>query len=153
MHDINKYELVVIDSSGLIRYFGETDEYRFHLEALKDYLYTYYDDLANEVNADSMRFNEEIIILLNNLNNIVYSHSVGYGLLFVAREINEKQKESLYELFSLLPEMPIYINYNLVKNKGGVEPQSVINSSDALDNVALLDEFFKSKKCVKKWVK
>ena len=46
MLDVNDYKLVVInglaDEDGLIRFFGENSEYRFHLDALKDYLYTYY---------------------------------------------------------------------------------------------------------------
>ena len=85
MENINDYRMAIIcgldDEDGLIRYFGENEEYRFHLECLKDYLYTYYNDLAKQIGADDLRANEEIIIYLNTLGNTgPCSHALGCSL-------------------------------------------------------------------------
>ena len=104
MLDVNDYKLVVInglaDEDGLIRFFGENSEYRFHLDALKDYLYTYYNELAETINADDKKNNNEIIVYLNEIGDIVYLHSPGYGLLYIPKQISEKQVVSLYDLFN-----------------------------------------------------
>lgn len=157
MENINDYRMAIIcgpdDEDGLIRYFGENEEYRFHLECLKDYLYTYYNDLAKQIGADDLRANEEIIIYLNTLGNIVYLHSPGYGLLFVPKEISENQINSLYTLFSSFEKTPIYIDYNLVRKHGKVLAEELIDYSDDLENTELLDRFFKTKPYIKKRVK
>lgn len=155
--DINNYKLAIIcgteDEDGLIRYFGENDEYRYHLECLKDYLYTYYNDLAKQIGADDLRSNEEIIIYLNTLGNIVYLHSLGYGLLFIPKEVSEKQIESLYGLFSKLDKMPIYIDYHLIRKNGRILPQEIFNADEDLENTTFLDRFFKTKPNIKEKVK
>ena len=46
VENIDGYKLAIIDGSGNIEYFGDNNEYRFHIEALKDYFYTYYFDLC-----------------------------------------------------------------------------------------------------------
>ncbi len=157
MENINNYKMAVIcgyeEDDGLIRFFGENDEYRYHLECLKDYLYTYYNDLAKQIGADDLRGNEEIIIYLNTLGNIVYLHSLGYGLLFIPKEISEKQVESLYNLFSKIDKMPIYIDYHLVRKHGKIVAQEIIDSDDALSNTEFLDRFFKTKPYIKGKVK
>ena len=88
MLNVNDYKLVIIAGSkeedGMIRFFGESSEYRFHLDALKDYLYTYYKPLAEDINADDKKNYNEIIIYLNEMGDIVYLHSIGYGLLFAS---------------------------------------------------------------------
>lgn len=149
MENNNKYKMAVVcgpeDEDGLIRYFGESDEYMYHLDCLKDYLYTYYNDLAKQIGADDLRSNEEIIIYLNILGNIVYLHSPGYGLLFIPKEVTEKQIASLYEMVSTFPKTPIYIDYNLVRKHGKILPMEIIDYSDGLENTEVLDRFFESK--------
>lgn len=156
MDDINKYKLVVIsgedDEDGLIRYFGEISEYQYHLTCLKDYLYTYYNDLAKQIGADDIRSSEEIIIYLNALGNIVYLTSFGYGLLFIPKEVSDKQIDSLYKLFASFPKTAIYIDYNLVRKHGKILAEEIINADDNLENTELLDRFFSSKPYIKKRV-
>ena len=155
--NINDYKLAIIcgaeDENGLIRFFGENNEYRYHLECLKDYLYTYYNDLAKQIGADDLRANEEIIIYLNTLGDIVYLHSLGYGLLFIPKEVSEKQIDTLYELFSSIEKMPIYIDYHLVRKHGKIVAQEIINADDDLENTEFLDKFFQTKPYIKKKVK
>ena len=155
--NFDKYKMAVIcgsdEDDGLIRLFGESDEYRYHLECLKDYLYTYYNDLAKQIGADDLRNNEEIIIYLNTLGNIVYLHSPGYGLLFIPKEISEKQIESLHRLVSSFVKTPIYIDYHLVRKYGKIVAQEIIDSADDLSNNEFLDKFFKTKPYIKKKVK
>ena len=157
MDDINKYKLVVIsgedDEDGLIRYFGEISEYQYHLACLKDYLYTYYNDLAKQIGADDIRSSEEIIIYLNALGNIVYLTSPGYGLLFIPREVSDKQIDSLYKLFASFRKTAIYIDYNLVRKHGKILAEEIINADDNLENTELLDRFFSSKPYIKKRVR
>ena len=156
MENINDYWIVVISSEedGLIRFFGRRDEdYRFHLQVLKDYLYTYYNDLAKKVGADDLRDNNDLLIYLTTLGNIVYQHSPGYGLLFLPKEVSEKQVESLYGLFRSFEKMPIHIDYHLVRKRGRVVPQEIMDYQDGLENTEMLDRFFKTKPYVKKRVK
>lgn len=154
MEDISKYRMAVIsgmeDEDGLIRYFGETDEYRQHLDCLKDYLYTYYNDLAKQIGADDLNDNLDLIIYLNTLGDIVYLHSPGYGLLFVPKEISKKQIESLYELLSSFEKTPIYIDYNLVRKNGKVIPEEIIDYPGEISNTEVLDRFLGTKPYIKK---
>lgn len=154
MEDIRNYRMAVIcgpdDEDGLIRYFGEIEEYRYHLECLKDYLYTYYNDLAKQIGADDLRNNEDIIIYLNTLGNVVYLHSPGYGLLFVPKEVSDKQIDSLYTLLSSFEKTQIYIDYNLVRKHGKVLAEEIVDYSDDLENTEVLDRFFKTKPYIKK---
>ena len=46
LKNIDDYTLVIVGTNGAIEYFGEKEEYRYHIEALKDYFYTYYFDLC-----------------------------------------------------------------------------------------------------------
>ena len=153
MEKMDDYWMAVISSEddGLIRFFGRKDEeYFLHLEVLKDYLYTYYNDLAKQIGADDLHTNEEIIIYLNTLGNIVYLHSAGYGLIYMPKEVSDKQIESLYQLLSSFPKTPIYIDYNLMRKNGKIVPQEIINSDDSLGNTQLLDKFLNFKSYTKK---
>lgn len=156
MENVNDYRIVVIcgpdDNDGLIRYFGTNEEYRFHLEGLKDYLYTYYNDLAKKINADDLRSNEEIIIYLNTLGNIVFLNSPGYGLLFIPKEVTEKQIKSLCDLLSNLDEMSIYIDDSLAKKHDDIGLEEIIDNGDLI-NTEMLDRFFITKPYIKKNVK
>ena len=149
MFNVNDYKLIIItgskDEDGVIRFFGEASEYRFHLDALKDYLYTYYNDLANQIGADDLKDNNDLLIYLTTLGNIVYLHSPGYGLLFVPKEISENQINSLYTLFSSFEKTPIYIDYNLIRKEDGIYPEDVINYSEGMENYEMLDNFFYKK--------
>ena len=157
MDDINKYKLVVIsgedDEDGLIRYFGEISEYQYHLACLKDYLYTYYNDLAKQIGADDIRSSEEIIIYLNALGNIVYLTSPGYGLLFIPKEVSDKQIDSLYKLFASFPKTAIYIDYNLTRREDGIFPENIVDYVEGNENYETLDNFFYKNSYVKGRVK
>lgn len=152
--NFDKYKMAVIcgpdDEDGLIRFFGEVDEYRYHLECLKDYLYTYYNDLAKQIGADDLRNNEEIIIYLNAMGNIVYLHSPGYGLLFIPKEVTEKQIESLYKMASSFSKTPIYIDYYLIRKHGKILAQEIVDYDDDLENTEVLDRFLNSKPYIRK---
>ena len=154
MNDVNKYKMGVIsgveEEDGLIRFFGESDEYMYHLECLKDYLYTYYNDFAKQIGADDLRNNEEIIIYLNTMGNIVYLHSPEYELLFIPKEVTEKQIESLYEVARAFPKTPIYIDYHLVRKHGKILPMEIIDYSDDMENTEVLDRFFETKPYIKR---
>lgn len=156
MLNVNDYKVVVIngleDEDGLIRFFGETNEYRFHLDALKDYLYTYYNDLANAINADGMKNNNDIIIYLNDMGNIVYLHSPGYGVLFMPKQITRNQIMSLYDLFTSFEKTPIYIDYNLTRQEE-VLPEDTVGYVEGNENYETLDSFFYKKPYVKGRVK
>lgn len=157
MLNMNDYKLVVIsglkDEDGLIRFFGEISEYRFHLEALKDYMYTYYSDLAEDINADDMKHNNDLIICLNDMGNIVYLHSPGYGLLFMPKQVSKNQIMSLYNLFNSFEKTPIYIDYNLTRQENGVYPEDIVDYVVGNENYETLDNFFYKKPYVKGKVK
>lgn len=157
MLNVNDYKLVVItgleDKDGEICFFGETSEYRFHLEALKDYLYTYHNDLAESINADDMKNNNDLIFYLNEMGDIVYLHSPGYGLLFLPKQISKNQIMSLYDLFTSFEKTPIYINYNLTRQGNEIKPEDVTNYFEGMENYQTLDNFFSKKPCAKGRVK
>ncbi len=141
------------ENDGDIRIFGEDEEYSRHVEALRDYLYTYYDDLATQIDADQINNNEDLIAYLTVLNNIVYLYSPGYSLLFMPKEVTEKQVESLYELVERFPKVPIHIDYCLFRENGMVLPREVFDGDRMLENNEVLDEFFGTIPCVKKVVR
>lgn len=153
MFDVNDYKLVVItgfeDNDGTIRFFGQSNEYRFHIEALKDYLYTYYNSLTEDIRVDDKRDNTEIIFYLNDIGDIVYLHSPGYGVLYIPKQISEKQSIALYDLFNSFEITPIYINYNLIKKDDEIYPEDIINYSNGNENYETLDNFFDKKPYVK----
>ena len=152
MENIDDYWIAVI--SDEIRLFGKKDEdYRYHLEVLKDYLYTYYDDLAKQVDADKFKTNEEIIVYLNVLNNIVYLHSFGYGLLFIPKNVSEDQIKLLYDLFDSMDKITIHIDYNLTRKHNGIKPDEIMDSNNDLDNTEFLDKFFSVKPYIKRRVR
>ena len=140
------------ENDGETRIFGEDGEYSRHIEALRDYLYTYYDDLAKQIDADKVNHNEELIAYLTTLKNIVYLYSPGYGLLFLPKEVTEKQVESLYKLVGLVSRVPIHIDYCLLRKNGEVLPLDVFDGDMGLENKEVLDQFFESKPYVKKVV-
>lgn len=147
MLDVNHYRLVVItgDDDETIRFFGESSEYRFHIDALKDYLYTYYKSLADDIDVDNEKNINEIIFYLNNMGDIVYLHSKGYGVLYVPKQINKKQIMALYNLFNSFEKTPIYINYNLIKKEDGIYSEEIINYCEGMENYETLDNFFYKK--------
>lgn len=154
MEDIRNYRMVVVsgpdDEDGAIRFFGPNEEYRHHLECLKDYLYTYYNDLAKQIGADDLCDNLDLVIYLNALGDIVYLNSPGYGLLFIPKQVSEKQMNSLYSLFSSSEKMPIYIDYNLVRKHGEIVAEETMNYNEALENTEMLDKFFEKKPFIKR---
>ena len=152
MENIDDYWIAVI--SDKISFFGKKDEdYRYHLEVLKDYLYTYYDDLAKQVDADKFKTNEEVIVYLNVLNNIVYLHSFGYGLLFIPKNVSEDQIKLLYDLFDSMDKIHIHIDYNLTRKHNGIKPDEIMDSNNDLDNTEFLDKFFSVKPYIKRRVR
>ena len=156
MLNVNDYKLVIIAGSeedGTVRFFGEASEYRFHLDALKDYLYTYYKSLAEDINADDKGHNNEIIIYLNEMGDIVYLHSIGYGLLFVPKQISRNQIMALYDVFNSFERTPIYIDYNLTRREDGIFPEDIVDYVEGNENYGTLDNFFYKKPYVKGRVK
>ena len=153
MHDVNDYKMVVIrngEEDGWIYFFGDAREYRFHVDALRDYLYTYYDKLAEEINADDIKDNRQLIIYLNDMGHIVYLHSPGFGLLFMPKAISEEQKKSLYNLFDSFEKTPIHIDYNLTRKDDGIFPEENVNYINDNENVETLDKFFSGRCYVKR---
>ena len=154
MFNVNDYKLIIItgskDEDGAIRFFGEASEYRFHLDALKDYLYTYYNELAETINADDKKNNNEIIVYLNEIGDIVYLHSPGYGLLYIPKQISEKQVVSLYDLFTSFETTPIYIYYNLTRKEDGIYLEDIVDYVQGNENYETLDNFFYKKTYVKR---
>lgn len=145
VENIDEYKLAIIDNSGNIEYFGENTEYRFHIEALKDYFYTYHFDLANKVDADSMKNNEEVIIYLNRLGKIIFLNSEGYGLCYVPKEISVSQKESLEKLFSEIEDKVVYVEYNLNEKDGKILSEGSLNYNGD-ESKDLFDENIKIRK-------
>lgn len=118
MKNAENYRLIIIGNDGKIEYFGENKEYRLHLEALKDYFYTCYEDLANKVDADSMRNNEDIIVYLNEFGKIVFLNSKGYGICYIPKDVGYEQKKIMCYLFDGMPDKMIYLEYNLSVENG-----------------------------------
>ena len=109
--------------------------------------------MANQIGADDLKDNNDLLIYLTTLGNIVYQHSPGYGLLFLPKEVSEKQIKLLYDLFGSFETMPIHIDYHLVRKYGKVVPQEIMDYQDGLENTEILDKFFKTKPYIKKKVK
>lgn len=146
--NVDNYKLVVITGGEkenvITNFFGNDEEYRFHIECLKDYMYTYYNDIAEKEDVDHLKTSEEIIFLLNELGNIVYLHSRGYGLAFIPKGICEEQINALHNLFTMILEMPIYIGYNLTKKSGKLEFEDMASYEKGLENIENLDGLLKT---------
>ncbi len=109
LKNMDDYAMVVISTNGEIEFFGEKEEYRYHLDALKDYFYTYYFDLANKLDADNMRNNEDIIYYLKQFGDCVILNSNGYVLCCAPLDISNNQKMVLCNLFQESLNKKIYI--------------------------------------------
>lgn len=139
LKNIDDYTLVIVGTNGAIEYFGEKEEYRYHIEALKDYFYTYYFDLANQVDADNMRNNEDIIFYLNQFGKCVILNSDGYALCYVPLDINNNQKVTLCNLFQKCLSKKIYIETDFNGEKRifkytGDDSINFLGNSEVKDN-------------------
>lgn len=114
MENMNDYKMVVICEDGEIRYFGEVNEYNYHIQSLRDYIYTYYNELAKKIDADN-KDDMYIIYYLTIQKNVVYLVSPKFGLLFLPQKCSEKQKESLYKFAKDIEGVSVYVGYNLSK--------------------------------------
>lgn len=148
VENIDDYKLVVVDTNGMVKYFGKNNEYRFHIEALKDYFYTYYEDLAYKVDADNMKNNEDILIYLNELGNIVFLNSAGYGVCYIPMQVSFDQKKAICDLMDGMLDKVIYIEYNLSKENGTFLHQDFFKYTGE-ECVEFLDDGVKSnEKCI-----
>ena len=87
------------------------------------------------------------------MGDIVYLHSIGYGLLFVPKQISRNQIMALYDVFNSFERTPIYIDYNLTRREDGIFPEDIVDYVEGNENYETLDNFFYKKPYVKGRVK
>lgn len=124
---MEKYMIIIINEDGNFETFGEISEYRFHIEALRDYFYTINYTLADEVDADNLEKNEEIIYYLNQMGKVIFLNSPGYGICYIPKAVNSKQNISIKNLFDVCDDKAIYIEYSLSKIGGKIVPEKFLN--------------------------
>lgn len=124
---MDNYMIIVINENGNFETFGEMSEYRFHIEALRDYFYTINYVLADKVDADNLEKNEEIIYYLNQMDKVIFLNSPGYGICYIPKSVNSKQNVSIQNLFDVCEDKAIYIEYGLSKIDGKIVPEKFLN--------------------------
>ena len=149
MENINDYMLVSISHNNQMIFFGDTNEYRFHLDCLKDYFYIYYSKLAEEIDVDNIKCIEKIILYLIDEGNIIYLHSLGYGLVFVPEIISNEQLNLLHKLCLLLDNIPLYFVYNLHCDNGEIVFEQFHDDGENFNAVKQFDTFLLKKNLVK----
>ena len=105
------------DDDGDISYLGYQVNYDYHAECLIDYAKNKYPNISGFENIDYMSESNLLLYYLSLLNNVIFTNvSVDdekRGMLYLPREISEKQVGILLDFMKLVVEFKVPIDYNL----------------------------------------
>ena len=108
--DVINCKTAVIDSEGVIHVMGRSNESKYHIKYLLDYLEENYSNIdISKLNIGSPR--NYYGYIFGKLGNIIYFNDGGTGMMFFPAELTDAQLKTLYNLN--LGNQKIAICFNL----------------------------------------
>lgn len=136
--DINESQVMIIDKMGTDFLRGDIHDFNSsHLDFLSEFIYENYNSEPNLFSGFHGDVTDKLARFLKEKGNIVYLHTIGYGLLYMPKYMTIVQIEKLYERFNELDKNNIYID-DYSDSETQCEMLNEINN-----NVEILDNYFK----------
>ena len=130
--DVINCKTAVIDSEGVIYVMGRSNESKYHIKYLLDYLEENYSNISiGKLNIGSPR--NYYGYIFGKLGNIIYFNDGGTGMMFFPDELTDAQLKTLYNLNLGNQKIAICFNFKSVDNYRMVGLEGESNLKDSMD--------------------
>lgn len=130
--DVINCKTAVIDSEGVIHVMGRSNESKYHIKYLLDYLEENYPNIdISKLNIGSPR--NYYGYIFGKLGNIIYFNDGGTGMMFFPDELTDAQLKTLYNLNLGNQKIAICFNFKSVDNYRMVGLEGESNLKDSMD--------------------
>lgn len=130
--DVINCKTAVIDSEGVIHVMGRSNESKYHIKYLLDYLEENYSNIdISKLNIGSPR--NYYGYIFGKLGNIIYFNDGGTGMLYFPDELTDKQIDVMYNLNLGNQKIAICFNFKSVDNYRMVGLEGESNLKDSMD--------------------
>lgn len=130
--DVINCKTAVIDSEGVIHVMGRSNESKYHIKYLLDYLEENYSNIdISKLNIGSPR--NYYGYIFGKLGNIIYFNDGGTGMMFFPDELTDAQLKTLYNLNLGNQKIAICFNFKSVDNYRMVGLEGESNLKDSMD--------------------
>ncbi len=130
--DVINCKTAVIDSEGVIHVMGRSNESKYHIKYLLDYLEENYSHIdISKLNIGSPR--NYYGYIFGKLGNIIYFNDGGTGMIYFPDELTDKQKDVMYNLDLGNQKIAICFNFKNPSNYRMVGLEGDYNLKDSMD--------------------
>ena len=130
--DVINCKIAVIDSEGVIHVMGRSNESKYHIKYLLDYLEENYSNInISKLNIGSPR--NYYGYIFGKLGNIIYFNDGGTGMIYFPDELTDKQKDVMYNLDLGNQKIAICFNLKNPNNYRMVGLEGDYNLKDSMD--------------------
>ena len=130
--DVINCKTAVIDSEGVIHVMGRSNESKYHIKYLLDYLEENYSNInISKLNIGSPR--NYYGYIFGKLGNIIYFNDGGTGMIYFPDELTDKQKDVMYNLDLGNQKIAICFNFKNPNNYRMVGLEGDYNLKDSMD--------------------
>ena len=130
--DVINCKTAVIDSEGVIHVMGRSNESKYHIKYLLDYLEENYSNInISKLNIGSPR--NYYGYIFGKLGNIIYFNDGGTGMMYFPDELTDKQIDVMYNLDLGNQKIAICFNFKNPNNYRMVGLEGDYNLKDSMD--------------------
>ena len=130
--DVINCKIAVIDSEGVIHVMGRSNESKYHIKYLLDYLEENYSNIdISKLNIGSPR--NYYGYIFGKLGNIIYFNDGGTGMIYFPDELTDKQIDVMYNLDLGNQKIAICFNFKNPSNYRMVGLEGDYNLKDSMD--------------------
>lgn len=130
--DVINCKTAVIDSEGVIHVMGRSNESKYHIKYLLDYLEENYSNIdISKLNIGSPR--NYYGYIFGKLGNIIYFNDGGTGMMYFPDELTDKQIDVMYNLDLGNQKIAICFNFKNPSNYRMVGLEGDYNLKDSMD--------------------
>ena len=130
--DVINCKTAVIDSEGVIHVMGRSNESKYHIKYLLDYLEENYSNInISKLNIGSPR--NYYGYIFGKLGNIIYFNDGGTGMIYFPDELTDKQIDVMYNLDLGNQKIAICFNFKNPSNYRMVGLEGDYNLKDSMD--------------------
>lgn len=130
--DVINCKTAVIDSEGVIHVMGRSNESKYHIKYLLDYLEENYSNInISKLNIGSPR--NYYGYIFGKLGNIIYFNDGGTGMIYFPDELTDKQIDVMYNLDLGNQKIAICFNFKNPNNYRMVGLEGDYNLKDSMD--------------------
>ena len=130
--DVINCKTAVIDSEGVIHVMGRSNESKYHIKYLLDYLEENYSHIdISKLNIGSPR--NYYGYIFGKLGNIIYFNDGGTGMMYFPDELTDKQIDVMYNLDLGNQKIAICFNFKNPSNYRMVGLEGDYNLKDSMD--------------------